>query len=29
LDQKVVINGRVTEYDDFFGQVKLDFSVIQ
>jgi hypothetical protein len=29
LDQKVVINGRVTEYDDFFGQVKLDFVTIQ
>ena len=29
VGQMVVINGRVTEYDDFFGQVKLDFAVIQ
>jgi hypothetical protein len=29
LDQEVVVNGRVTEYDDVFSQVKLDFAVIQ
>ena len=29
LDQEVVVNGWVIEYDDFFSQVKLDFAVIQ